>query len=191
MPRVRSDNFFLKKIRHLTHGSKPSPQQKLEWTLAIHAKPLKDPLLWRHGSPWTAGLALSLRVLDPSKVPAWTQGTDTAWNARPMSQGLSAISSSLVPEDSILPHQDPCLWFGGGWSFCSSVLQGLEARAQPLLVSLGTTISSQRGLFSSLSMKGNFPCLLSIYLGTMIPQSLSFLPFGRRLLIVGLHHCEF
>lgn len=44
---------------------------------------------------------------------------------------------------AMIPVQD--LGEGG-----SSVLQGLEDRAQPLLVSLRATASSQRGLFSSL-----------------------------------------
>lgn len=44
---------------------------------------------------------------------------------------------------AMIPVQD--LGEGG-----SSVLQGLEGRAQPLLVSLRATASSQRGLFPSL-----------------------------------------
>lgn len=127
------------------------------------AQPVKDPRLW------IAGLVLSLRVLDPTEVPAWTQSSNTAWKKDQWVEAFRSLVllrfQSTASFPTVIPVQD--LEKGE-----TTVLWGSEVRAQPFLVSLGVTAFSRRGLFSSLSIKGNFLCLLSDLLGSHDPLSL-------------------
>lgn len=77
-----------------------------------------------------------------------------------MSQGLSVFSPSLAPEYSLLPTMIPAQDLG---DVGASVLQGLEARAQALLVSLGGHSIQPKGIILKSLNERKFPLIAFIF----------------------------
>lgn len=129
--------MFLKEIRLLTHGSKQSPPEKPERAAVIQENLPKDPLLM----VWVGLLELQeeTSIVFESFIP--TESTILNEGLRHSLKRRTSETRAPPPTrppstHAMIPVQD--LKEGG-----SSVLQGLEGRAQPLLVSLRATASSQ------------------------------------------------
>lgn len=135
--------LFLKEIRLLTHGSKQSPPEKPEWATVIQENLPKDPLLmvWVGLLELQEETSIVFESFIPNESTILNEGLRHSLKRR-TNETRAPPPPRHPSTHAMIPVQD--LKEGG-----SSVLQGLEGRAQPLLVSLRATASSQRGLFPS------------------------------------------